>query len=442
MIQKITTPKIRKRGDSYQLDFAIYTDGKRQRVRLQHKRRGHLVDQYNQIAEEARLGTYGAPKPEQQHITLAGLIERYSAQSTAEKRPRTADRESYTLASLLEEIDGTLDIRRITQLHIDTWKAARLTSCAPGTVKRDLGTVRAMFNRAKAWGYIDENPAAGVTAPKVPEGKVVYLEIEDQIRLVNAARTIADRANGNSRLDMPYLPAIIITALHTGLRISEILGLTWSRVDLERKTLEAIDTKTGQRRHLAMTDDMHHELKAWNEFLRSELAAARANATDKKLSRKQQKWASERMEILIPRQPGPGRPVFPSFRILDDNGQAVPIKDVGHAWDLVRTLAFGVDTGKKDKKGKPIIEVPDRYRNGIHSLRHTFGTTLARARVPMVRISRAMGHRSIRTTERNYMKFSPEEGRDVADKLPRLVTSVAHVDVAEERRKTGSEKND
>jgi integrase len=43
-----------------------------------------------------------------------------------------------------------------------------------------------------------------------------------------------------------------------------------------------------------------------------------------------------------------------------------------------------------------------------HTLRHTVATLLVRAGVPLIEVSKLLGHKDSRITERVYAKFSPD----------------------------------
>jgi integrase len=60
-----------------------------------------------------------------------------------------------------------------------------------------------------------------------------------------------------------YLKGILITAFYTGMRKSEILNLTWDKVDLKNRRirLEAIDTKTGEPRTCPICNELYQTLK-------------------------------------------------------------------------------------------------------------------------------------------------------------------------------------
>jgi integrase len=56
----------------------------------------------------------------------------------------------------------------------------------------------------------------------------------------------------------PHLRPVLLTAYQLGQRFSEIVGLTWDRVDVKRGfiTLRSLDTKTKTARQVPMTPDV------------------------------------------------------------------------------------------------------------------------------------------------------------------------------------------
>lgn len=101
----------------------------------------------------------------------------------------------------------------------------------------------------KEWGWIDHNPVWAVTKPKEPRGRVRFLSDEEHERLLEACRASSS----------PWLyPAVVLT-LSTGMRASEVFGLTWDRLDLKRGRILLEETKNGERRVLPLTG-LAHEL--------------------------------------------------------------------------------------------------------------------------------------------------------------------------------------
>jgi len=114
---------------------------------------------------------------------------------------------------------GALHLDEITLDVIDRIKAARLKEGTKSTANRYLALIRAILIRAcDEWEWMDKVPK--VKLFKEPEGRERALTPEQARRLLEA------------------LPAhqrdVVTFALLTGLRQSNVLGLEWSRVDLER----------------------------------------------------------------------------------------------------------------------------------------------------------------------------------------------------------------
>lgn len=61
---------------------------------------------------------------------------------------------------------GHRPIDTIRPVEVETWKAERLKTRAPETVGKELRRFKAAFKRGIAWGEIDANPVANVSAPR------------------------------------------------------------------------------------------------------------------------------------------------------------------------------------------------------------------------------------------------------------------------------------
>ncbi|MCP4986068.1 MAG: tyrosine-type recombinase/integrase [Colwellia sp.] len=147
------------------------------------------------------------------------------------------------------------------------------------------------------------------------------------------------------------LKDIILFNLHTGLRQDELLSLTWDRVDLFRKTILIKVTKNGKPRTVPL------------------------NKTA--------------LEILVRKA-----------KIIHISSQIV----------------FHNKCGKKiDKHGLRRKFVVAMERAEIedftfHALRHTFATRLAQSGVDLYKISKLLGHKDIKTTQR-YAHHCPDSLR-------------------------------
>ena len=115
------------------------------------------------------------------------------------------------------------------------------TPRSPSTVVRYMGALSHCYTIAvKEWGWLNDTPMRKVTKPKEPRSRVRFLSDDERERLLAACR--------ESR--SPFLYLVVVLAISTGMRRSEIMNLTWDRVDLYRRMilLRSDDTKNSESR--------------------------------------------------------------------------------------------------------------------------------------------------------------------------------------------------
>ena len=107
------------------------------------------------------------------------------------------------------------------------------------TCNRYLSVIKASFTKAYEWDFIPEERLKTIRKVKNLKGEVKRLRYltEEEIKALLA----------NCE---PHLYPIVFTALNTGMRKSEILGLKWSNVDLKNDLILLEKTKNGERREI------------------------------------------------------------------------------------------------------------------------------------------------------------------------------------------------
>ncbi len=110
----------------------------------------------------------------------------------------------------------------------------------PATVNRYLSTMRSLLRMARdEWQWIDNFPKIKLLSGEVERDR--WLTHEEADRLI--------------RFCAPHLAALVRFALATGCRASEITGLEWNRVDLDRKNAWLNRTKNGTPRGVPLNED-------------------------------------------------------------------------------------------------------------------------------------------------------------------------------------------
>lgn len=226
---------------------------------------------------------------------------------------------------------------------------------------------------------IRENPAAYVQMPKekIREKKSKIISEENYKRILSFVET------------EPALANMIQIGWHTGMRCSEICGLTWDNVDFDNKVIHVKNNllKKGKELELCSlkTTSSYRDI-----YFGKELEA---------LLRKQRKLENiKRLEY--------GEYWKNDFNLVctRENGKAYYANLVTKRCSNI-SKALGIDFT-------------------FHMLRHTNGTRMLEAGVQEKVIQERLGHASINTTMNVYVKSTEELNRDAAEKLEALSSAI------------------
>lgn len=122
----------------------------------------------------------------------------------------------------------------------------------PATVNRYFSTLSGAFRYAcKNMRWIDENPCLNLLKLKTNPKTRRTLHQDEERRLL-----LACRENKS-----PYLYCIVLIALTTGARKSEILNLTWDDIEFDIHIAHIKDSKNGHPRRVGLVGSVIEELK-------------------------------------------------------------------------------------------------------------------------------------------------------------------------------------
>ncbi len=133
---------------------------------------------------------------------------------------------------------------------VSDYMSARLgAGVRNGTVNGERAVLSKVMSLAVAWERIHENPVRRVAKLEQSRGRLRFLTHDEADRLVEKAPT--------------HIQPVIVTALETGGRLSEVLGLRWEDVDFGRGLLyfDQTNCKSGKQREIPMTPTLTATLK-------------------------------------------------------------------------------------------------------------------------------------------------------------------------------------
>jgi integrase len=293
-----------------------------------------------------------------ERLTVAEVSARYiaHAQRRGRKRSTCENIESITRIHLTPFFgERTMDAIEPEDV-VDLVALLERMGRAPATVRGVIATLSALFVFAKApyrrWAVV--NPCEGIDLPAIPDAQEIrYLTLPEIDRLIAHVRS-----GEFAHLDR----AIFITAVMTGLRKGELVALRWRDVDWNAGRIRVrrnytrgeFGTPKSRRssRSVPMTAELAGELRRlWNQTIHRD------------------------DDDLVFAHP--------------DHGGILPKANISRRLSAALRAA-----GIEDHR--------------FHDLRHTFGTRMAAAGVPLRTLQEWTGHRHITTTQR-YADYSPSE---------------------------------
>ncbi|MDO8489628.1 MAG: site-specific integrase, partial [Candidatus Omnitrophota bacterium] len=136
---------------------------------------------------------------------------------------------------------GELYLHEITSLIVEKFKIERVKEVKPATVNRALARLKSMFNKAIDWGKFNGvNPVKTVKFFVEENQRTRYLEKEEIAKFL-------EHCKGS-------IKSIVVIALNTGMRKSEILNLKWHDIDFKRGIIYLLRTKNNEKREIPMND--------------------------------------------------------------------------------------------------------------------------------------------------------------------------------------------
>lgn len=160
-----------------------------------------------------------------------------------------------SLINILNKYFAGKYLTEITPMMVDKYKMERIKEVAPATVNRGLALLKCMFNKAIQWEKVKENPVSKVKLFKENNKRLRFLEKEEIDKLLLHCRG--------------HLKPIVIIALNTGMRKSEILNLKWHDIDIKRDIIYLMNTKNNERREIPMNSHVKDALIAVHKRPRS-----------------------------------------------------------------------------------------------------------------------------------------------------------------------------
>lgn len=242
----------------------------------------------------------------------------------------------------------------LTQEGANLATGEALSSATIAAINR---TLSAVLSKAVKWGYISTNPAQHAERPKLQSKEARYLDEPEARRMLILLQ------------DAPIMWRSMITFdLFSGLRRGELLGLQWQDIDFTKRTLTVQRTLNYVPQKGVYLDSPKSATSRRPLHL---------SGTAISLLLEQQQWQDQRREALGDAWTETG------FVFTADDGRCL--------FPTSLTTWF-----------RKWIRNTDLPYITIHSLRHTFASLQISDGVPLIVVSKQLGHARASTTSNIY----------------------------------------
>lgn len=267
-----------------------------------------------------------------------------------------------TFFKFLFESGRPFSVALITDMKIlRAYLAKEIEKFSRATVARRLSVIKGFLKFLHREGYIEKNIAKLISLPRQEQKLPHILKAEDAIKLINGIPT--------HTLRQKRMRAIVELLYSTGIRVSELAGLTYEKIDFRNGTLTVFG-KGSKERVVPMGRYCQQALRDYVDTVPSM------------------------------QKRGVKTPLF-----LNQDGEAVSVRTIQRN---LREFALEV-LGTTGEKVTP------------HTLRHSCATHLLSGGAGLREIQELLGHRSLVTTQKytqvdverlkaSYKKAHPKEG--------------------------------
>jgi integrase len=322
-----------------------------------------------------RLGT-SARRPKD--IAFSDLVDQWLASANV----RASTRADYTNASKhMKKHFGNRPVSTLTKQDIDLFIADRIAAgLGDWSVKKLQARVSQVLNLAVDWGYLQATPLTGRlhSAPRISKRPITPLTPDQIAALLRAAPD--------------FWRPFFLVAVCTGLRRSELFGLTWDDIMWSQSKLRVIHQLEGRRLIEPKSDAALRVVDLPRAVLDT-------------LSEHRLSCPSSELNLVFPGERG--APVTPS-------------NFYKRVWRPTCKLAG----------------IPDTVV--LHDLRRTYASALVRQGRSATYFQTVMGHSSARVTLDYYAGVFTDESKAAQNDLQRWITETTKPKRAARRRKSVS----
>ena len=163
-------------------------------------------------------------------LTLLEVVDRYLNSLYNRKKLAHNTKVGYkvTVNTLKQYKLGYMEIGKIRPEHCEEWLADMKTKYRGSSIQTQISLIKRTFEYALDYDYVAKNPFRRITTDRSDSKKMEALSVEDMSRFLDFC---SNDAHSLHCYDMLYI------LFWTGLRASELCGLTLDNIDMEKRMI-------------------------------------------------------------------------------------------------------------------------------------------------------------------------------------------------------------
>lgn len=368
---------VKMKSGTWQADISFDENGERKRIR---KRFRLKADAENWIIEQKTLRAQGIKK---NVTTFIWIFDKYYQIHKAPFiRPNTKASWTLTRKAFIGYFGKNEPINKISSDKYQTFITNYGENHAKSTVKGVSQKLSEVFRYAVREKYILSNPAAGTRITGKDKREITYLNVEQIKKLVNHIlnTNFRRRENGIKPIGTPY---IVLAAILTGARLSELSGLRWKDVDDKNDII-----------HIS------HQVNL------------RTGSTDpSKVELVDLKTKAAKRKIPVPKA------LISKLKEIKEPGDVFVFNSMKNT--LIQATTAGYELKKLLADCK--IKAPNFH---FHSLRHSHVALLLNEGIDIYAISKRLGHARFQITLDTYAYLIDEKKQKDDDQILKALTDL------------------
>lgn len=183
--------------------------------------------------------------------TFAQAIDRYVDEVSSKKKGERWERIRAEAVKAGFANIVNKNIGDVTSDDMASFRDQRLKSVQASSVNRELNLLSAIFSIAiQEWKWVSHNPVKEIRRPKNPRARDRRISDKEIEQLLHG---FGYSESEQVETKMQHVAVMFLLAIESAMRMGELISLTTDTVHLDRRYVDLLDTKNGDKRQVPLS---------------------------------------------------------------------------------------------------------------------------------------------------------------------------------------------